>query len=42
MLAAAEGRIAQFVRGGFDHTPLEHWPHQWQTLAEACFTPRPN
>jgi len=42
MLAAAEGRIAQFVRGGFDHTPLEHWPHQWQTLAEACFAPRPS
>ena len=39
MLAAAEGRIAQFVRGGFEPTPLEHWPHQWQTLAEACFDP---
>ena len=30
-----------FVRGGFEPTPLEHWPHRWQTLAEACLTPQP-
>jgi TetR/AcrR family transcriptional regulator len=35
LLAAAEGRIAQFVRGGFRRAPTEGWPEQWRVLAGA-------
>lgn len=32
MLAAAEGRIAQFVRSEFKRMPTENWPAQWPVL----------
>ena len=32
MLAAAEGRICQFVRSGFKRSPTEHWQDQWAVL----------
>lgn len=32
MLAAAEGRIAQFVRSEFKRLPTESWPAQWPVL----------
>ncbi len=32
MLAAAEGRISQFVRSGFKRAPTEHWQDQWAVL----------
>lgn len=32
LLAAAEGRIAQFVRSEFKRKPTEQWRHQWPSL----------
>lgn len=32
LLAAAEGRIAQFVRSGFKRSPTQGWDQQWQLL----------
>lgn len=37
LLAAAEGRINQFVRTGFKRLPTEDWPEQWTALAQAVF-----
>lgn len=37
MLAAAEGRICQFVRSGFQRKPVEGWSDQWQLLATNLF-----
>ncbi len=33
LLAVAEGRIHQFVRSGFAHSPMAHWPRQRAWLA---------
>lgn len=33
LLAAAEGRINQFVRSGFKRRPTENWAAQWAALA---------
>ena len=32
LLAAAEGRIAQFVRSGFKRSPTQGWEQQWSLL----------
>ena len=32
LLAAAEGRISQFVRSEFKRSPLAGWPEQWAVL----------
>lgn len=32
LLATVEGRLNQFVRSGFKHSPLEHWDDQWSLL----------
>lgn len=41
LLAIAEGRMNQFVRSGFQQSPLERWDQQWQLLAGSLFpTPR--
>ena len=37
MLACAEGRIAQFVRGEFKTSPTADFDEQWQVLAKAVF-----
>jgi TetR/AcrR family transcriptional regulator len=37
MLATVEGRIAQFVRSGFDRSPFENWQEQWRVLSTALF-----
>jgi TetR/AcrR family transcriptional regulator len=37
LLAAAEGRISQFVRSGFQRSPTENWPDQWQQLSTGFF-----
>ncbi len=37
MLAAAEGRICQFVRSDFARRPTEHWDEQWQAVRQAIF-----
>lgn len=39
MLAAAEGRIAQFVRSDFRRSPTDAWEVQWQALAGALLEP---
>ncbi|SIQ45553.1 nucleoid occlusion factor SlmA [Marinobacterium stanieri] len=36
-LAAAEGRIRQFVRSEFKRRPTEHWPEQWARLGSGLF-----
>lgn len=33
LLAAAEGRINQFVRSGFKRQPLDRWDEQWHMLS---------
>jgi len=37
LVAAAEGKIAQFVRSGFKRPPTENWPEQWSLLTENLF-----
>lgn len=37
MLAAAEGRISQYVRSEFSRSPTENWNQQWQALVEVIF-----
>ncbi len=37
LLAAAEGRINQFVRSEFRTLPTASWPEQWQALERAIF-----
>lgn len=41
MLAAAEGRIMQFVRSEFRRAPTEHWDLQWSRLSPALFANLP-
>ncbi|WP_114279528.1 nucleoid occlusion factor SlmA [Thioalbus denitrificans] len=38
LLAAAEGRLRQFVRSGFERPPTEGWPEQWAVLARGVFS----
>ena len=37
MLAAAEGRICQFVRSGFQRAPTAGWDDQWKILGGSLF-----
>lgn len=37
LLAAAEGRISQFVRSEFKRQPTEMWQEQWQQLTQGFF-----
>ena len=37
LLAAAEGRISQYVRSGFQRAPTEGWQDQWQLLINGFF-----
>jgi TetR/AcrR family transcriptional regulator len=37
MMAAAEGRISQFVRSDFARLPTQHWEEQWQAMSRAIF-----
>ena len=39
LLAAAEGRIAQYVRSNFRRVPTEDWAEQWQQLMAEYFRP---
>jgi TetR/AcrR family transcriptional regulator len=36
-MAAAEGRISQFVRSDFARLPTQNWEVQWQALSRAIF-----
>ncbi len=40
MLAAAEGRISQYVRSEFGRAPTENWSQQWQALEIVVFGAR--
>ncbi len=37
LMAAAEGRIIQYVRSEFKRRPTEHWQDQWTVLIEGMF-----
>lgn len=37
LLAAAEGRISQFVRSGFERPPTADWQQQWQLMIHGFF-----
>lgn len=37
LMAAAEGRIAQFVRSGFTRSPTQGWKEQWDFLIRDFF-----
>ena len=39
LLAAAEGRISQYVRSGFQRAPTEAWEDQWALLMNGFFRP---
>ncbi|MEZ5594946.1 MAG: nucleoid occlusion factor SlmA [Pseudomonadales bacterium] len=41
LLAAAEGRINQFVRGEFRNPPTAGWEEQWRLLSQAVLGTRP-
>ena len=38
LLATAEGRMNQFVRSGFQQSPLERWDQQWALLSASLFS----
>lgn len=37
LLATAEGRMNQYVRSGFQKSPLEYWSQQWELLSRSLF-----
>jgi TetR/AcrR family transcriptional regulator len=37
LLATAEGRMNQFVRSGFQKSPLDRWDQQWELLSRSLF-----
>ena len=37
MLATVEGRMSQFVRSGFQKSPLDRWEQQWELLSQSLF-----
>jgi len=37
LMAAAEGRISQYVRSGFRRSPTSDWPLQWDQLIDNFF-----
>lgn len=37
LMAAAEGRISQFVRSGFRRSPTQDWKQQWELLMAGFF-----
>ena len=39
LLAAAEGRISQYVRSGFQRSPTEGWDDQWALLIDGFMRP---
>ena len=39
LMAAVEGRIAQYVRSDFSQSPLAQWPAQWQLLSRLLEMP---
>lgn len=39
IISMVEGRISQFVRSEFEHSPSENWPQQWQLLGFSLLDP---
>ena len=39
LMAAVEGRLAQFVRSGFQRRPTEQWEEQWHYLRQNLLQP---
>lgn len=37
LMAVVEGRMTQFTRSGFQHSPVESWEQQWQALQVGLF-----
>ena len=37
LMAVVEGRMAQFSRSRFEHSPIESWDQQWQALQVGLF-----
>ena len=37
LMAAAEGRISQYVRSGFQRPPTADWAQQWELLMKGFF-----
>jgi TetR/AcrR family transcriptional regulator len=37
LMAVVEGRMAQYSRSGFQHSPMEAWEQQWQVLQLGLF-----
>lgn len=37
LMAVVEGRMTQFSRSGFQHSPVESWEQQWQALQVGLF-----
>ena len=37
LMSAAEGRISQYVRSGFQRSPTADWPQQWDLLMRGFF-----
>lgn len=40
LMAVVEGRMTQFSRSGFEHSPTESWEHQWLVLEAGLFPRR--
>jgi len=37
LMAAAEGRISQYVRSGFQRSPTTDWSQQWGLMMQGFF-----
>ena len=37
LMATAEGRISQYVRSGFQRSPIADWPQQWGLIMQGFF-----
>ena len=37
LMAVVEGRMSQFSRSGFEHSPIESWDQQWRALQAGLF-----
>jgi len=37
LMAVVEGRMMQFSRSGFEHSPMQSWEQQWQALQLGLF-----
>ena len=37
LMAVVEGRMTQFSRSGFEHSPMDSWEQQWQALQVGLF-----